>query len=139
MFPAIDSEAVVQQAIVDAAMRLRRKEPFDPLPFFRATIRHRAIAEFRKKTKEQQSQDALTELTERKAAVDPAIEQEHIEQIRHALELLPPMERMVITSRYMNGMTFAEMAKVMGITESTARVRAHRAIIKLRTMLLNES
>ena len=57
------------------------------------------------------------------------------EQVRAAVERLPEAQRMVVHLHRFEGMTFGEIAKVLGANESAVRVRAFRAYELLRREL----
>lgn len=62
-------------------------------------------------------------------------EREVVEQLRQAVSRLPPgLREVLILSRY-HGLSFAEIAEIVACTEGTARVRAFRAIERLRALL----
>jgi RNA polymerase sigma-70 factor, ECF subfamily len=89
---------------------------------------------------------ALDELRKRKrrAALytDPADEgpavEDHVETsarretVRAALMALEPAERELVALKFYAGLTNPEIAKVVGISESNAGTRLHRAVSKLR-------
>ena len=54
---------------------------------------------------------------------------------REALALLPDAQREVIVLHAYEGMTFAEIADVLGMSAVTVRVRAHRGYRRLRELL----
>ena len=56
-----------------------------------------------------------------------------IEKIKEALNNLPDGYRLTITLRLIDGMEFSEIAKHMGIKESTVRSQYVRGLEKLRT------
>lgn len=51
------------------------------------------------------------------------------------LERLPPKQRLAVTLRIQSGLSYAEVAEVMGGTEGAARVNYHLGIRKLRELL----
>ncbi len=51
---------------------------------------------------------------------------------------LPPRQRAVIVLRFYEGMSYAEVAAVLGVAEVTARTQTQRALAKLKTRLLEE-
>ena len=55
-----------------------------------------------------------------------------IEKIKEALNALPDGYRLTITMRLIEGMEFSEIAKIMGIKESTVRSQYARGLEKLR-------
>ena len=71
-------------------------------------------------------------------AIDPVEEVVHRAEDRELLRAviaLPLKDRQAIYLRYFDGLPFAEIAQVMGTTESAARVRVHRALKELRGRL----
>ena len=55
-----------------------------------------------------------------------------------ALNLLPPEEKELIVLTKFQKMKFAEVAAIMGMTENAVKVKSHRTIKKLRTILVND-
>lgn len=54
------------------------------------------------------------------------------------LETLGADQRAAVVLRYWSGLSFAEIAEVLGCAETTARSHVHRALTKLRTQLAEE-
>jgi RNA polymerase sigma factor (sigma-70 family) len=66
-------------------------------------------------------------------ALDEAIEHtERRASLRAALLTLPPREREVVLLKFHGQLTNAELARVLGISESNAGTRVHRALVRLR-------
>jgi RNA polymerase sigma-70 factor (ECF subfamily) len=55
--------------------------------------------------------------------------------VREAVRLLPDSQRKVIELAYFEGLTYREVANVVGIPEGTAKSRLRLALAKLETML----
>ena len=53
-------------------------------------------------------------------------------------ETLGPDQRAAVVLRYWSGLSFAEIAAVLGCAEATARSHVHRALTRLRTQLLED-
>jgi RNA polymerase sigma-70 factor (ECF subfamily) len=71
-------------------------------------------------------------------AQDPgavALEGERAERVRAALASLPEPQRVVVHLHRFEGLGFAEIGRVLGISESAAKVRAFRAYGRLRAAL----
>ncbi|HXX29818.1 MAG TPA: RNA polymerase sigma factor [Myxococcaceae bacterium] len=62
---------------------------------------------------------------------DPALER----TVRAALARLPHAQREAIVLHRFEGLSFAEIADVLGLTESAVKVRAHRGYVQLRVLL----
>jgi RNA polymerase sigma factor (sigma-70 family) len=71
-------------------------------------------------------------------AGDPGQEllgKERAERVRAALDRLAEPQRVVVHLHRFEGLGFAEIGRVLGITESAAKVRAFRAYARLRILL----
>ena len=55
--------------------------------------------------------------------------------VRRALDTLPDAQREVIVLHWFEGLSFAEIAEVVGATRSAVKVRAHRGYQQLRAVL----
>ncbi|CCQ97750.1 putative RNA polymerase, sigma-24 subunit, ECF subfamily [[Clostridium] ultunense Esp] len=66
---------------------------------------------------------------------DRVIDKLTVEEIKSMLAMLPPRDRHVILLRLSYERSYPEIAAIMGMSESSARQRYHRAIIKLRKLL----
>lgn len=68
--------------------------------------------------------------------VEPAFRDSGLEQrIRKALEQLPAGQREAIVLHRWEGLSFGEIAEAVGISETAAKVRAHRGYERLRELL----
>lgn len=66
---------------------------------------------------------------------DPAVAEERAERVRTALELLTEPQRVVVHLHRFEGLSFAEVGRVLGISEGAAKLRAFRAYAQLRALL----
>jgi RNA polymerase sigma-70 factor (ECF subfamily) len=57
-------------------------------------------------------------------------------QLRTALDVLPQAQREVIVLHWFEGLSFKEVAEVVGASQSAVKVRAHRGYAKLREVLV---
>jgi RNA polymerase sigma-70 factor (ECF subfamily) len=69
------------------------------------------------------------------SAEESAVRLEAVDEVRHALEQLPPDHRQVVRMRVYDGKTFAVIAKELRIPLGTALGRMRTALIKLRKAL----
>jgi len=60
------------------------------------------------------------------------------EQLMAAINMLPEDEKELLILSKFERMKYSEISKIMGMTESTLKVKAHRSIKKLRTILVND-
>jgi len=56
-------------------------------------------------------------------------------QLQSALQELPVSQREVVVLHKVQGLSFVQVAEAVGITETAARIRAHRGYVKLRSLL----
>jgi RNA polymerase sigma-70 factor (ECF subfamily) len=71
-------------------------------------------------------------------ALDTLIAEETQEQVLRSLAALSPTQREVFTLRVQQGLSYKEIAEVVGSTEGAARVHYHNAIEKVKELLRNE-
>ena len=71
-------------------------------------------------------------------ALDSMIAEEAQERVRRSLEALSPTQREVFTLRVQQGLSYREIAKVVGSTEGAARVHYHNAIKTVKEFLKDE-
>ncbi len=114
---------------------------YDPslplLPWLFAIANRVRLDEFRRRHRLplQAGEEALEQL---EVHDDPAERIQLAQQIRStdaALDALPETQRVVLQLRHVEGMTFAQIAQVLGVPEGALRVRATRGYEKLRTLL----
>ncbi len=67
--------------------------------------------------------------------VETAVRTETASLVAAAVDQLPPQQRMVVTLRNFNGLSFAEIAQVIGRNEATARSHMHHALSNMRRYL----
>jgi RNA polymerase sigma factor (sigma-70 family) len=96
----------------------------------------------RKRLAEDGDEEALARADEARAA-EPrdtgTIDGDTAEAIRRAVDALPESQRVVIHLNRFEGMTFAEIAGVLGTTEGAIKLRAFRAYGALRQLLAHLS
>jgi RNA polymerase sigma-70 factor (ECF subfamily) len=78
-----------------------------------------------------QAGDAATEYT----ALDELLAQEVRTRVRMAIDSLSPMQREVFTLRVEQGLSYREIAEVVGSTEGAARVHYHGAMRAVKEYL----
>ncbi|MFL5489243.1 MAG: RNA polymerase sigma factor [Gemmatimonadaceae bacterium] len=71
-------------------------------------------------------------------ALDGLIAEETQERVRKSLDALSPTQREVFTLRVQQGLSYKEIAKVVGSTEGAVRVHYHNAIQRVKEFLKDE-
>jgi len=61
-------------------------------------------------------------------ALDALVAEEAESKVRRAVDLLSPMQREVFTLRVEQGMSYRDIAEIVGSTEGAARVHYHNAM-----------
>jgi len=84
----------------------------------------------------------MAELTEEHASQEMhgtqrLVEQEAAQELRKAVETLPPKQRLVVELRVHEGLSFREVAEIASCSEDAAKANFHHAIKRLRSELGN--
>jgi RNA polymerase sigma-70 factor (ECF subfamily) len=105
-------------------------------PWLFSLAAHVRIDELRRRRRVPQmtSHDELDDGFATAAVFEPG-DDEQDRRVREALAKLPHGQRIVIELHRFEGMTFAEIGKVLGVAETAARVRAFRGYETLRKSL----
>lgn len=152
--PRVDPSDVVQDVLAAAAKSLPGYLENRPLPFYpwlrqfaadRLTDLHRRHVKAARRSVEREEPGGLPdhsadELAWRLAAPgrSPSEEAQQLEQRQHvraALRRLAPDDHEALALRYLEELTAAEVAAVMGISEAAAKKRVLRALERLRAIL----
>jgi RNA polymerase sigma-70 factor, ECF subfamily len=151
----VDASDVVQEALMDAARKLGDYERDRPLPFYpwlhrlaaeRLAAAHRQHhRESRSVGREQAGTLAWPDLSarllvDRLIAHDPTpghalVREERRQQLHAALGRLSPPDREVLVLRFLEDLTFPEIAAILGVGESAAKMRHLRALQRIRTLM----
>lgn len=70
--------------------------------------------------------------------LDSLIAQEAQERVRRSLDALSPTQRDVFTLRVQQGLSYREIAEIVGTTEGAARVHYHNAIQTVKEFLKDD-
>jgi len=148
----VDPSDVVQDAMLAAATGMddyleRRPLPFVPwlrgLAAARVNDAYRRHVRADRRSVDREYPPASEPFVERLVAAtsSPSAglrKRERAAQVRVALDLLPPRDREILELRYLEGLSTADAADTLGITESAAKVRLLRAMQRLRDRLSAE-
>ncbi len=120
-----DAEDVAQETFLAAYRHLKNYDMRRSFRTWLLSIAHHRCVDFlrrRKQTAPLDEQHAGARDTEARIV---AVEQARM--VQQALQRLSPEDRAVITLRYWEGMSYREMAEVLGVTEGSVRNRLYRA------------
>jgi len=128
-----DALDICQETFIDLwnslkKFRYRSDQSFHGFIF---TIIKRKLYHYYKNKQKIVSLDRIDE----KQLVQPAIKQNDYGYILRHIDTLTSKNQDIIRLRYWSQMTFNEIAAVLNITESAAKVRHHRALQKLKINL----
>ena len=131
-----DADEVVQKTFISVYRNLKGFQGKGSL----RTWLYRIAMNMSKNQIRDRSRHEGEELTEYSASEQPSVEEEmDREKQRAALELaveeLPPRQKEVLSLRVETGMTFPEIAEVLGCSVSAAKVNYHYAVKSLREKL----
>jgi RNA polymerase sigma-70 factor (sigma-E family) len=101
----------------------------DPLAYIRRSMANAHISRWRRTRRE----NLVAELPDIQP-VTPADPFEH-EPLWQALRDLPPRQRAVIVLRYYEGLSEAEIAEALGVSQGTVKSQASKAIASLRVTM----
>jgi RNA polymerase sigma-70 factor (sigma-E family) len=122
-------EHAAADLVQDALERTLLKWPKvhgDPEPYIRRAMVNRSISIWRKLRRE-----TVTDRIPERHDEQPG----HDEALFAALRRLPPKQRAVIALRYLEDLTEADTASVLGCAVGTVKSQSNSAIAKLRTLL----
>jgi RNA polymerase sigma-70 factor (sigma-E family) len=127
-----DAEDLVQDALIRLRAhwsRVARKD--DPTAYVRTIMTRLHISKWRRRRRE-----LLTAAVPEKAVADPGLDRvdaaDDEDRVWTALVALPPKQRAVIVLRFYESLTDEEIAATLGVSRSTVRSQASRALQKLR-------
>jgi RNA polymerase sigma-70 factor (ECF subfamily) len=153
----LDPSDVVQETLADAARRLDdylRERPMPYYPWLRRLAWDRIDKAHRRHTARRRSvtreeppdlpNESALKLAERLLAADTdpleaALRKERRERVRALLDRLAAAEREVLVLRFLERLSTAEAAAVLGISPGAVRLRLMRALERLRQHLGDES
>ncbi len=154
----VDASDVVQEAMLDAAKKLADYERERPLPLY--PWLHRLAAERlaaahrhhfrngrcvgREEPCGSWLDPSAAMLVDQLVAGDTTpghglLREEQRQRVREALGRLAPADREILVMRYLEDLTFPEIAAIRGVTEGAAKMRHLRAIEKVRSLLRDDA
>ncbi len=155
--PRVDPSDVVQEVLAEAARRLDAYLAHRPLPFYPwlrqiaadqlGAARRRHLRARRAIDREEPGglpEESAVELAGRlvASATGPSRRLQREEQrqrVRAALDRLPDPDREVLVLRYLEDLSTAEAAAVLGVSEGAVKMRLLRAVQRLHDLVRGES
>ena len=128
-----DAQDLVQESLVEAMERQGDGQP-PPLALLYATIHRRAIDLARRQDRRANRELAAFELMA-EVWFDSSVEDRELQQlIQNAMSRLSENLQEVVTLKVWGGLTFAEIAEVLGIPANTAASRYRYGLEELRRL-----
>lgn len=126
-----DPDDLLQEVWIDVFRKIHRlRSPSSFRSWLYRIARDRAFAELRRRRKLPRSIDSIP--VEPEAAPAPEFTAEDADRIHAGLELIGPEHREVLLMRFLEDMSYEEMAEATGCPVGTVRSRLHYAKLALR-------
>lgn len=130
-----DAADAVQSALASLwRHRWRLRRGVSPRAWFFRVLRNRCLDMLRRRRVRGQAQPLNGDLPDRRTRgpEDEATRRDELRRLRDALARLEPAQREIILLRDYHGLSYAEIANVLGIPPGTVMSRLHRARMTLR-------
>jgi RNA polymerase sigma-70 factor (ECF subfamily) len=132
-----DAEDVVQEAFI--RFWRSRHRVSDPAAYFYACVKHVALDWQRSRKRQCRREHARAHSETATMFAGPLDEAERRAAVEEALHSLPESQREVLVMRIWGGLSFPQIAAVLGTSDNTAKSRYRYAISKLSEQLAEES
>lgn len=133
-----DAEDVSQEtmlAVLNAVRQGQIREPENVFSYISRVCSNKAVDILKRRKKEIPFDEATEEEILTSGTEDERITAEMKAALMAVWEKLSPLDRMIVYLKYIKGMKYKDMAKILGLSAQTLRKRAQRAIGKMRNGL----
>jgi RNA polymerase sigma-70 factor (ECF subfamily) len=132
-----DVEELVQDTFVRAFGSLDAFRGESSLRTWLFTIERRLLLDRRRSERRRRDQETLDhhDPATEYDALDAVVAEETERRVRDAVERLTPTQREVFTLRVTEGLSYREIAEIVGSTEGAARVHYHNAMRAVKEFL----
>ncbi len=131
-----DAEDATQDAII--AAHEKREELRDESkwwPWVRRIVVRRSLLVRRQAARRRESDSAKPWFVYQRVADDAIERNERLAGMRRAIDALPDRQRMAVTLRYLEQMSYPEIAEIMELSETTVRVHVCHGLESLRSAM----
>jgi RNA polymerase sigma-70 factor, ECF subfamily len=128
---AEDVTAIAFERVYRSRGRLDRRRG-TPRAWLFAIARNAALDELRRRKRQPLDHVASESASADEASAEAIERVEHGAALQQALGTLAPREREIVLLKFHGELTNSELARVLGVSESNAGTRLHRALLKLR-------
>ena len=126
-----EAEDVVQETMMKVWSRREQWEQLESIEAFCLTVcRNVALDKLRRMDNQAQSLDATIDPADRSHGANPeeqAVQRDRVRLVRRLISLLPEKQRTCMQLRDMEGKSYKDIARVMGISEQQVKVSIFRA------------
>jgi RNA polymerase sigma-70 factor (ECF subfamily) len=130
-----DAEDIVQEAILHAQRsREQLRDPDKAWAWLRRIVVRQSLLHLRR-AKQRRRDFQSPGLQQTTSPEQKAVEREQVMMLRSAIEELPPRQQTAVTLRHLEEMSYAEIAKIMDITEATVRFHVRQGRLALAARL----
>ena len=138
-------EEVMQEVAVAAANQSAKEEPIDRVGPWLYRVAMRQMMLFRRKAGRRrklinnvaQARQPTEEDPRERSPLDFLVSTERQEEVRQAMRKLSERDRQLLMLKYVEGLSYGEIANRMGVTASAVQSRLHRARALLRKEILS--
>lgn len=142
---AHEVEEVLQEVAIAAANQSAKREPVDRVAPWLYRVAIRQVMLFRRKAGRRRRLMAnAARLANEGDSLSPAreplewlISLERQSEVRSAMSTLSERDRQLLMLKYVDGLSYGEIAQRIGVTASSVQSRLHRARATLRAKLLS--
>jgi RNA polymerase sigma-70 factor (sigma-E family) len=132
----VEAEELVQSALVRVAMRWHRIRDVDnPEPYVRQAVLRGFLNTWRRIRSRETGIDAMPVTMPMATAADHASGVVDSVVVRRALLTLPPRQRAVLVLRYLDDLSEAQTADMLGCSVGTVKSQASKGLTRLRAVL----
>ncbi|MDQ3096132.1 MAG: sigma-70 family RNA polymerase sigma factor, partial [Actinomycetota bacterium] len=103
--------------------------------YVRRSVVNSTISRWRRFRRREDPESELAQMRDRDVQPDVAAALSDADLAWQLCQQLRPQQRAAVVLRFYEDLSFAEIGKVLGCPESTARSHVHRALASLRTLL----
>lgn len=134
--PAEDAEDVTSETFRRALTAMPRFEPRRPFLAFLYRIARNVIVDRARRERPRASfEDAIEHPSDEVSPDDAALASDEALRLRAAIQKLTPLQQEIIVLRFIEGLSYEEVAAATGKNESTIRGIQMRALAALRDLL----
>jgi RNA polymerase sigma-70 factor, ECF subfamily len=129
-----DAEDAISRTFERLLLRL---ESYDerrggPLPFALAIARNLLVDDLRARRPGVPLEEAAAQLVETRTPLSELLRGEELQGAQERLDALPPESRELFALRYADGLSCADIARLLGLSQAAVRQRLSRAVRALR-------